>query len=224
MIAPTSVLPCPDIWRWLSAATPDTASDAPAQTSRQREEESALALRIYRDQDPAAIEQLYDRYYERILNYLYRRTYSRELAEDLTSETFLRVFQAFGRMSRPVWVGPWIYRTATNVHLSHVRRLSTMARSVAEASRRLFHLAPARPDHIVAGSQNQALIRQCMQKLPEKYLAVLLLRFDEELSHAEIAEALNLSPATVRKHQERALHRLHGILLEMQERSGSNHD
>ena len=184
-------------------------ADAWGQPDAAREEETRIAARV--PEDPSQMEILYDRYYARILNYLYRRTMDRDLAEELTSRTFLRALEALGRETRPIWVCPWLYRIATNVHLSHSRRVTTLRARLAEIGRHWLgteRQPERRPDALASHREEQARLRRCLLTLPEKYRTVLLLRYDEELSHAGIAEVLQLGCPAVRKRLERGLRML----------------
>lgn len=71
--------------------------------------------------DAMAMSELYARYQRRILNYLYRFTGSREAAEDLTQETFVRVVRHLGTYRPTGSVAGWIYRIAKNLALNGIR-------------------------------------------------------------------------------------------------------
>ena len=71
--------------------------------------------------DAMAVSELYARYQRRVLNYLYRFTGSREAAEDLTQETFIRVVRNLGRYRPTGSVAGWIFRIAKNLALNGIR-------------------------------------------------------------------------------------------------------
>lgn len=204
---------------WIRAEVPQ----ATAQPDHVRDHETRFAAGVFQDQDPTAMQIIYDRYYERILNYLYRRTGDRELAEDLTSQTFLKAFKALHSESRTVWVRPWLYRTATNVHLSHARSFTALRKRIAGIAHQWIsrEALQVRADTLVSDRQEHIRLRKCLESMPEKYRAVLLLRFDEELAHAEIALSLGLSSATVRKRLERALQKLKQLFEEVSSKGTS---
>lgn len=184
------------------------AVGAAAEMNDLREEETRIAARVPGDSSQFGI--LYDRYYTKILNYLYRRTMNRDLAEDLTSRTFLQAFDALRREHRKVWVCPWFYRIATNVHVSHLRGLKAFRDRLVDMGRhwKSFTEKEHRPDHVVRSRQESARVRECLASLPDRYRTVLILRYDEELPHREISEVLGLTAVTVRKRIERALRML----------------
>ncbi len=182
--------------------------DATAQQDGTREEETLVAARI--QHDPSAMELLYERYYDRILNYLYRRTMDRDLAEDLTSRTFLQAMDALRHQNRPVWVAPWLYRIATNAHVSHLRSLAVLRKRVEEIGHRWLGRAQrqVRSDAFASSREEHARVRNCLQTISEKYRTVLVLRYDEELTVAEIAEVLKLNNTAVRQRIVRGLRML----------------
>lgn len=195
------------------------ATDSTPAVDRLREEESLLAARVA--QDPHAMQVLYERYYPRILNYLYRRTMDRDLAEELTSQTFLQAFDALRRREQSaIRVCPWLYRIATNAHVSHARSLGVLRRRLADIAWQWLASGTNRlrqPDRAAATREEITRLRDGLAALPEKYRSVLLLRFDEELSTMEIAEVLGLTPPTVRKRIERAIKHLQDTCQELRE-------
>lgn len=78
-------------------------------------------VRMAQSGDAAAVSELYARYQRRVLNYLYRFTGSRETAEDLTQETFIRVVRNLGRYRPTGSVAAWIFRIAKNLALNGIR-------------------------------------------------------------------------------------------------------
>lgn len=197
-----------------------TSADEAAQREELRREETLIAAGVPDDSSRFAL--LYERYYPRILNYLYRRTMNRELAEDLTSRTFLQAFDSLRSRRQEVWVCPWLYRIATNVHVSHMRSLGALRERLAEMGRHWmsFLSHERRPDTQMSDKEQSALVRTCLMSLPEKYRGVLLLRYDEELSYEEIGHVLGRPAPTVRKQLERGLQMLEASYRLAQETGG----
>ncbi|MBI3322700.1 MAG: sigma-70 family RNA polymerase sigma factor [Candidatus Omnitrophica bacterium] len=78
-------------------------------------------VRMAQRGDAMAVSELYVRYQGRVLNYLYRFTGSREAAEDLTQETFVRVVKHLGTWRPTGSVAGWIFRIAKNLALNGIR-------------------------------------------------------------------------------------------------------
>jgi len=168
--------------------------------------EADLAARVHQDPDQFLV--LYENYYERILNYLYRKTGDRDTAEDLTSQTFLSAFEYLSAARRRVNFRPWIYTIATNACRSHGRRGRRWTQRIPILGR--MRLADSFRDARDDADRNDLAkaARFLLFHLPGKYRDALILRFDEELSYAEIAEILGLSQVGARTRVMRGLQRL----------------
>lgn len=150
----------------------------------------------------------YERHYEEILNYLFRRTWDREQAADLTSETFvqaLRWVQRAGPLE--LKVRPWLYQVATRCHLQHARR----QRRWHQRLPLLGHLSKSLEANIreeLLQKQECAWLHRRLLELPERDKTPLMLRFFEDLPYDEIAEVLQITPVAARSRVSRALARL----------------
>ncbi len=123
------------------------------------------------------------------------------MAEDLTSESFLRLWAAWDRVRWPT-VRSYLFATARNLYLTHLRR-----------ARRERPLDPAMPEarSLAEDAEHRADLRQvmaAMQQLPEVDRTALLLRSEEGLSYDEIAATLEIPMATVKVKIHRARLRL----------------
>lgn len=146
--------------------------------------------------------ELYERYYDRLLNFLHRRTRDRDLAEDLVSKTFLRALEDLRRRPRELDFRPWIYRIAINEHLSHGRSLGRWIERMRD------FVAPARETTArddLQSAERLARVRAAAEGLPARYREPLLLRYDEELEYNEIGRILGLAEGSVRSRVSRAI-------------------
>ena len=168
--------------------------------------DNELARRVYSDRDQ--FMALYERYYDRILNFLYRRTLNLDEAQDLTSRTFLQAFEALCTREHRVAFRPWLYRIATNLHTSQVRRAIRWAVRVGEVGFRELRRAVRTPNEAALANEDATRVRNALQRLPEKYHLPLILRFDEEMGYAEIAAILHLTESGTRSRVARGLHLL----------------
>lgn len=171
--------------------------------------------------DPAAFTVLYERYYGKILNYLYRRVRDRDIAEDLASQVFLSSFQYLSRTQRDVVFFAWVYRIAMNVWLTHERsRKGWFARLEAWAG--IASKTPDRPDARIEENERTRLLRREIFSLPPRYREPLLLRYYEEMSYEEIAQVMGISQTGVRSRMKRALTNLRRRVSDREETGGSN--
>lgn len=146
----------------------------------------------------AAFEQLVRRYEGRLMNVLLRFVRDRELARDLSQETFLRVFERLDQFDPARRFGPWLFRIGVNLALDFMRkRKRRIWPSLFSDSR-----ADRGPDPAVADPR-QAIdleqeVRKVLESIPEKYRTVLILRDLENFSTSEISAILHRKEATIR--------------------------
>ncbi|MFZ5650308.1 MAG: RNA polymerase sigma factor [Bacillota bacterium] len=145
----------------------------------------------------SALEKIYDRYRVPVFRYLYRMGGSYDLAEELTQETFYRVFLSLDGFRGESVLSTWLFRIAFNVYNTHMRR-QVRRRDV-----------PLDPDIAVGGregdpalaledAENWRLAKLALSRLPVEYRAVIVLREIEDFSYEEIGRVLNKSPSTAR--------------------------
>lgn len=174
-----------------------------------------LALR-HRYGDPAAFEEIYRRYAEMVFGLALRIGGDRELAAEMTQETFLRVFRHLAKFRGHASLRTWIYRIALNCCRSRLRRRGR--RAVEEPTERLERLADERasPEQIAAGREAGRHLTAAIAGLPLAFREAVVLRDVEQLSYAEIATVLGVRIGTVRSRIARGRERLRRALEEIQ--------
>jgi RNA polymerase sigma-70 factor, ECF subfamily len=154
------------------------------------------------DQD--AFAHLYDAYIDRIHRYIYFRVTEEEVAEDITSQVFLKAWEKLDSYhpGQSPFIA-WLYRIAHNTVIDHYRTRKT-----------LIALDEARPIEISqeAGIDEQLdfqieaqQLREALKELTEEQQQVLILKFINGLSTPEIARQLGKQQGAVRATQMRAL-------------------
>jgi RNA polymerase sigma-70 factor (ECF subfamily) len=176
--------------------------------------------------DAEAFGQLYEQYVDVVYRYVYVRVGSQPLAEDLTSETFLR---ALRRLDRFTWQGrdiaAWFVTIARNLITDHHRsgrsrfEITTDELLGADAAGdpaddRLGRRAEPGPEEaVLERSRNARLVEAIRQLVPDQQ-ECLVLRFFHEFSLAETAQALGRSEGAVKQLQLRAVRALAAIMTE----------
>lgn len=159
--------------------------------------------------DSCAFGQLYSRHVDGIYRYLLVRGGSRELAEDLTSETFLRALRGITSVSyQGRGAGAWLITIARNLLLDHVksgRHRREVTTAVLDAD---SPLAEPGPEQRVIASQVTDTLLCCVNQLGEDQRECVVLRFLVGLSVAEAAEVMNRSTGALKALQHRAVQRL----------------
>jgi RNA polymerase sigma-70 factor (ECF subfamily) len=166
--------------------------------------------------DPTAFGDLYEAHYSAILNYLYRRTLSATVAEELTSNTFFKALRGLPAFhSRPsIRFRAWLYRIATNEAGMHWR--SRRGRGTAPLLLndndlpRITFIWPEMevPDAAREKQRQFSCIHQALSRLPELYRSTLTLRYFEGLAHEEIAQILEKPVGTIKSIVHRGLAKL----------------
>jgi RNA polymerase sigma-70 factor (ECF subfamily) len=134
-----------------------------------------------------------------ILNYVWRMTGDEQAAYDLTQEVFLRAWQRFEVIQRYEQPRSWLFRVATNLALSHVRRRTVLLRGTREL---MGEHEPASSDPAWRLAERD-LVRQTLLQLSPKRRAALVLREVYGLTAAEVGGIVGMSETAVRM----ALHR-----------------
>jgi RNA polymerase sigma-70 factor (ECF subfamily) len=160
--------------------------------------------------DEAALGELYDHYAPRIYAYIYRRVSDAHLAEDLTSDVFVRVIQAI--QSERFWhtsFQAWLYRIAHNLVADHYRRQSPATE--LELDERLV-AAEDDPVAAVAERFSHRRLRAAISRLTSDQQQVLALRFGEGMAAREVARVMDKSVGAIEALQHRALAALRRVL------------
>jgi len=148
--------------------------------------------------DHASFEPLVRRYENRLMGVLLRFVRDRELARDLSQETFLRVYERLDQFDPSRRFGPWLFRIGVNLSLDYLRkRRRRIWPSLFSDSRLEKGPDPAVSDPREALDLEQE-VRRVLESVPEKYRTVLILRDLENFSTSEIAAILHRKEATIR--------------------------
>jgi RNA polymerase sigma-70 factor, ECF subfamily len=159
--------------------------------------------------DERSFELLLQRYRTPLVNFLYRMVRSREQAEDLAQEVFIRVYRAREEYVPSAKFTTWLFRIATNLALNSLRdhRYQKLEMSIdapltssEEGDERPFEVADKHPtvEQELVEEERKKMIRHAIEKLPEKQRAAVLLHKYQELDYAEIAKILSCSESALK--------------------------
>jgi len=165
--------------------------------------DAALARRA-RDGDTEALVALYRRYVREIYGYLYNQVGNGNDAEDITSETFLRVVRGLGEFGGRSSFRTWVYAIARNCLRDHWRQAERLPSATLDLERAQEVDAEAA---LEARPEVTELGQAVLERLPPNYRSVVKLRILDGRSVRDTAEALNVSEGNVKVIQHRALKR-----------------
>lgn len=164
--------------------------------------------------DPEAFGKLYELYVERIFNYIYYRVGNRHDAEDLTAKVFYRALNHIPRYNhkgKPF--AAWLYRIAHNLvanwHRDHSRRQEVGLDNLNLTGKKL-----EMPHHAAERADGAEILLEAIQQLPKERQQLLMLKFTERLSNAEIGEIMGRSEGAIKSLYHRTLVSLKDLLAE----------
>ncbi|HEY1176040.1 MAG TPA: ECF subfamily RNA polymerase sigma factor, BldN family [Phytomonospora sp.] len=175
-------------------------------------------VRRAQEGDTEAFGQIYDRYIDTVFRYIYFRVSRRDLAEDLTSETFLR---ALKRINSFTWqgrdFGAWLVTIARNLMADHFKsgryRLEVATADVLDADKE--ESGPeGNPETAVVDKITNATLLEAVKELNADQQECIVLRFLQGFSVAETARAMNKNEGAIKALQYRAVRTLGRLLPE----------
>lgn len=154
---------------------------------------------------------------------VFRMVRNRELAEDLTQDTFIKVLQHIDRYRPEFKFSSWLFKIANNVAIDHLRRRQLDTVSMDGSPHAVTGDAVDATSFDVSVHEESALdqlqakelgaaIETAIGQLRPEYRACILLRHVEDKSYEEIAATLDLPLGTVKTYIHRARHELRGLL------------
>lgn len=146
------------------------------------------------------VADLFERYHAAIFAYLYRLLGDRELANDLTQETFVKVYETRNRLPDVENRRAWVYRIATNLAVNASKR----ARRFQWLSWRQDDSLEAMSPDLVGRSETTLVVEKALAALSPEYRAPLLLYSHDGWSVDEVAATLGISPGAVKTRLYRA--------------------
>jgi RNA polymerase sigma-70 factor (ECF subfamily) len=163
---------------------------------------------LAKDGDAEAYGQLYDHYVSGVFRFIYYRVSSQQLAEDLTSETFVRALRAIQRFN---WqgkdFGAWLTTIARNLVADHFKssraRLELVTETIPEG-----RATVASPEEEVLALISNEMLFEAVNSLPNEQRDCVLMRFIQGLSIAQTAAALGRSEGAIKQLQLRAVRSL----------------
>jgi len=173
--------------------------------------------------DLDAFEKLVDVYKEPILNYVYRLIGNYHDAEEVTQETFVRLFRSIGSIRIEGHTKAWLYRVAGNLAKDrlrywrrrsdvHVELLRPEERDGGKTSVECVAPHAEEPDRLVIEGEFEERLQRAIMQLPMKLRRVLILREIEGFSGKEVGELLQCRENAVHVRLNRAHKKLREIL------------
>ncbi len=172
--------------------------------------------------DSEAFGELYNRHVTRIYNYIYYRTGDYQDAEDLTARVFQRALQHVANFQdQGVPFSAWLYRIAHNLvanwHRDRSRRpVVPLEDHVADTG------AITHPEALAVAEEQNRILLVAVRKLPPDRQQLLILKFVERLSNAEIGQIMGRTEGAIKSLYHRTLNSLRDQIKNMEDGARSN--
>ena len=171
-------------------------------------DEKTLLLAAQEDQE--AFGALYERYVGRIYNYIYYRTGNQHDAEDLTARVFFRALRHIEHYTdRGLPFSAWLYRIAHNL-VANWHRDNSRRKEVPLDEIILVRQGSEHPEILLMQSEEQDSLLEIIRGLPPERQQLLILKFVEHLSNAEIGQIMGRSEGAVKSLYHRTLLSMRG--------------
>ncbi len=166
--------------------------------------------------NPRAYEVIVRKYQKLVYNVLYQMLQNHESAADVTQDTFVRAFKALNTFRLDAPFKPWLLRIASNSGLNKIREGKSREHdSLDYMLEENAHAEPASGQNVeveVEWRLSQSMVAGALQKLPPRQRHIFLLRYQQDLSYAEIAQVADESEASIKSLLFRTRERLRKML------------
>jgi RNA polymerase sigma-70 factor (ECF subfamily) len=163
-------------------------------------------MRRFQGGEEEAFQDLFNRYAPRVINFAYRFLHSQAEAEDIAQEVFLRVYKGRERFDRAKPFKPWLFAITSRLISNRLRdakrhpniTLEPVTKEDETPSMLPIPETALRPDQEMDRQEKVQAVQAALLTLPESQRVVVLLARFEEMSYDEIAQATDMSVASVK--------------------------
>ncbi|MDX1584280.1 MAG: RNA polymerase sigma factor [Thermoanaerobaculia bacterium] len=179
--------------------------------------DESLALSVYRRED-GAFEELIATYEKPLFNYVHRLLFNAHDAEEVVQDTFIRAHKALTRkyteqQCRDLRIRAWLFRIARNLSRNKRRgKRHELEQQMSESGSEVETVSPLSIVCEVEKKEDLERLEMAIRKLPRETRELIVLRFIEEMSYAEIAETTGSTESSLRGKIFRSLRALRDAL------------
>ena len=170
-------------------------------------EDELLLIRRFKNKDLTAFDILFSRYHKPIYYFIYKMIHNAEAAEDITQDTFVKVYKGLLRVEDNIKLSPWVYKIAYNAFVDYTRKnkiclelLDNM--NYEDAGPDNKH--ESNPEASYLNKELRDKINRTIDRLNTRHKTALILRDYNNLSYKEVALVLELSETAVKSLIHRA--------------------
>jgi len=163
--------------------------------------------------DRVAVEVLYGRYNVRLYRFILRLVRNEAMAEELTNETFMEIWQVAGKFEGRSSASTWIFAIARNKTISVIRKRSD--EELDDERAMAIEDDADTPEVAAQKGDKAALIRACLNRLSSEHREVVDLVYYHEKSIKEVSEIVGIPENTVKTRMFHARKKLSGLMAEV---------
>jgi len=203
---------------WSARVYYHRATASPIQQTQDRDAE--LMLRV-RDGDQRSFELLLEKYRGPLIHFLHRMVQNDAVAEELTQEVFLRVYNSRGNYEPSAKFTTWLFRIATHLALNSIRdgrnekSHTSLDKVTTEGATRQVPDLRRTVEQELLYEAKLGEVRQAIRSLPAKQRAAVMMHKYDEMEYAQIANAIGCSESAVKSLLFRAYEALRARLAHM---------
>ena len=154
-----------------------------------------------------AFELAFNQYWQPLFRQAFKKLQSEEVAKDMVQEVFVAFWDNFGKLTVGMQLLPYLYGILRNKVLQHYEKNAVRLRYAMTVAIAPESSAPS-AYNLLLSKELQSVIRDEIDKMPDRMREIYLLRKEEQLSAKEIAERLRLSEQTIKNQLQTATNRL----------------
>ncbi len=172
---------------------------------------------LYLEGQEYALKSLIEKYLTPIYNFVGQFVGYGVEAEDVTQETFIKLWKNIKKFKSDKKLKPWLYRIAKNTAVDHLRQrkitmpLDTFADETENQDNFFVDTQPLPMEQIIS-AEKKKMVQDIINNLPSLYATVLRLYYLEEFSLPEVAEILSEPISTIKSKHRRALQKIRLLL------------
>ena len=164
---------------------------------------------------PEAVDaaRVFEEFHESLLAFIARRVRDRETAEDILQDVMLRIHRHAGELEQASAVGAWVYQIARNAITDHYRRSAARPERPAGIGLDGDEAVEPEPDENAARTEIASCLKPFLDELPAHHREALVLTELGELSQADAARRLGVSPSGMKSRVQRGRAQLRDMLV-----------
>lgn len=154
-------------------------------------------LQLIAKGDEAAFTTVFERYRERMFFYLLKHTRNREVAEEIVTDIFMKLWTGKELLAHIDNLPAFLHTVAYNKAMDFLRITARHERLTRVYTERSAHEGPSTPDVLLIDEETKQILMKAIAQLPPQRQLIYRMSREEGLTHEQIAAALNLSRSTI---------------------------